>query len=48
MWWLFAAVEVLDVQAEAGILGKGLEPFLEQLGIHFAEFWLGDSTRQTK
>src|SRR5262249_16848499 len=32
-----AAVEVLDVNASARIHGESLEPFLEQLRIHFAE-----------
>src|SRR3546814_7143735 len=31
------AVEVLHVQRQAGVLGKGLKPLLEQLGIHGAE-----------
>ena len=31
------AVEILDVQTDAGVLRKGLEPLLEQLGIHLAE-----------
>ena len=31
------AVEILDVQRQAGILREGLEPFLEQLGVHLAE-----------
>src|ERR1700691_2066743 len=29
-----AAINVFDVQADAGILREGLEPFLEQLGVH--------------
>ena len=28
------AIEIFDVQRQAGILREGLEPFLEQLGIH--------------
>src|SRR3546814_19120149 len=31
------AVEVLHVQRQAGVLGKGLKPLLEQLGVHGAE-----------
>ena len=31
------AVEGLDVQRDAGVLGEGLEPFAEQLGVHLAE-----------
>src|SRR5712691_12228839 len=33
------AVDILDVQREAGRLGKGLEPFLEQFSVHLAELW---------
>src|SRR3546814_10375903 len=32
------AVQILDMQGDAGILGERLEPFLKQLGIHLAEF----------
>src|ERR1700675_3150811 len=31
------AVEVLDVQGPPRRLGEGLEPLLEQLGVHLAE-----------
>ena len=31
------AVEVLDVQRDAGVLGEGLEPLAEQLGVHVAD-----------
>ena len=31
------AVEILDMEGDAGRLGEGLEPLLEQLGIHLAE-----------
>ena len=34
------AVEILDVQRHPGGLGEGLEPFLEQLGVHLAELGL--------
>src|SRR3990172_2167343 len=30
-------VQILDMQGQAGMLGKSLEPFLEQLGVHVAE-----------
>ena len=33
------AVEILDMQGHPGRLGKGLKPFLEQLGVHLAELW---------
>ena len=36
------AVLVPDVQREAADLGEGLEPFLEQLGVHLAELGLGE------
>ena len=36
------AVEVLDVQRDAGRLREGLEPFLEQLGVHLAELRPGE------
>ena len=35
-------IEIFDMQADAGILGEGLEPFLEQLGVHLAQFRLGN------
>src|SRR6266478_3560900 len=31
------AVDILDVQCQAGRLGEGLEPFLEQFGVHLPE-----------
>ena len=37
------AVEVLDVQRHAGRLREGLEPLLEQLGVHLAELRPGES-----
>ena len=36
------AVVVPDVQREPAQLGEGLEPFLEQLGVHGAELGLGE------
>src|SRR5580693_2642170 len=33
-------VEIFDMQADAGMLCEGLEPFLEQLGVHFAQLGL--------
>src|SRR6266478_3692608 len=36
------AVNILDVQCDAGGLREGLEPLLEQLGVHFAELRLGE------
>jgi len=36
------AVVVPDVQGEPAELGEGLEPFLEQLGVHRAELGLGE------
>ena len=35
------AIEVLDMQRDSRRLGKGLEPLLEQLSIHLAEFRTG-------
>ena len=32
------AIERLDMQGQPGGLREGLEPFLEQLGVHRAEF----------
>src|SRR5690349_18967211 len=32
-------VQILDVQANAGILRQRLKPFAKQFGIHFADFW---------
>ena len=32
------ALKVLDMQAGAGIHGHGVKPFLEQLGVHVAQF----------
>ena len=34
------AVEILDMQGDAAGLGEGLEPFLEQLGVHVAQLRL--------
>src|SRR3546814_20054090 len=34
---IILAVKGLDMQGDAGRLGEGLEPFLEQLGVHLAE-----------
>ncbi len=36
------AVVVPDVEGEPAELGEGLEPFLEQLGVHSAELGLGE------
>src|SRR5215470_8471338 len=36
------AIEVLDVQRHAGMLGEGLEPLLEQLGVEVAELVAGE------
>ncbi len=32
------AIEILDVQRDAGILGERLEPLAEKLGVHVADF----------
>src|SRR5215472_16660228 len=36
------AVDVLDVQRDTRRLREGLEPFLEELGVHLAELRLGE------
>ena len=35
-------VQVLDVERHAGRLGEGLEPFLEQFGVHIAQLVAGE------
>jgi hypothetical protein len=42
------AVEVLDVQRQAAGLGEGLEPFLEQLGVHGAQLVAAEATFQIR
>ena len=42
------AVEVLDVERDAGVLGEGLEELPEQLGVHIADLGRGKATFQTR
>ena len=47
MWWLFDAVQRLDVQRDPGGLREAVEPMLEHLGVHLAQPLLGESVFHT-
>jgi hypothetical protein len=42
------AIEIFHVQGNPGILDKGLEPFLEQFGVHVTTLGVGKLTLHTR